>query len=127
MPVEKCLETLREGLESCDITAFGDLSSGLILRSNTATPCRREVLDALCNKASEGFSLQDKIDLPQGAGPSIFGCSLIEFGPEYVRVFARTPDAKTDVVCARLSTAGLNLETLELCRKSAQMIQDASE
>lgn len=127
MQVERSLESLRKELQNCDITAFGDLSSGLILRSNTAVPCRREVLDALCEKAGDGFSLLEGIELPQDADTSLFGSCVVELSRDNVHIFSRSAQTEADFVCARLAKTAVDTNAVEQCCATAQRIQEDTE
>ena len=57
MQIQAGMKRLLDETPGMKLVAFGDLSSGLILHSASKEPCQREVLDLLCEKAIDCFSL----------------------------------------------------------------------
>lgn len=103
------------------LVAFGDLSSGLILHSAAKEPCQREVLDLLCEKAIDCFSLLHDKAQRSGGDRNAFGHSVIHFSERGSQVFARQPGNTEDVICA-ICDPGADLEhmlraTLDLACK----------
>lgn len=88
------LDALRERFEGCTALAFADLSTKMILVTDSSSNLRREVLDALCEEAalllgaSGTPALADKpIDLASVATTSQF------------RLFLRAEHEPNDVLC----------------------------
>ncbi|MEM7075807.1 MAG: hypothetical protein AAGA28_10675 [Pseudomonadota bacterium] len=55
MSIGEILNRYRETLPECELAAFGDLKSRLILQSSHTADIRRELLDSLCIEADRAF------------------------------------------------------------------------
>ncbi|MEM6888975.1 MAG: hypothetical protein AAF636_12635 [Pseudomonadota bacterium] len=100
MSIQTDLERLYDSLKGCQMAAFGDLSSGLILRSHSAKPWPRERLDQLCESAVRCFEIcaQPHTSNP---GDTAEGCqTAVLFTAERAFVFARREAEPSDVTCA---------------------------
>ncbi|EBA14705.1 hypothetical protein RSK20926_01722 [Roseobacter sp. SK209-2-6] len=53
------LDALRLAVPGCQLAAYGDLVTGLVLRSSSAKSYPQEYLDALCLQAQQSFLLLD--------------------------------------------------------------------
>ena len=106
MKIQDQLKQTLDTTPDLNLVAFGDLSSGLILNWSARTPCPREVLDLLGEKAAACFAL-----LPSGTVTSGSGATVIHFTERESRIFARHPAGPDDVICA-VSAPGAPLEPL---------------
>ena len=98
MTIQEDLEKLRKETQGCTLSAFGDLSSSLILRSSSETRVPREKLDQLCVRAEKAFGFLDAV---MDAKPT----KVIAFGAQQTEVFEREHAGSDDVVCAVLDPA----------------------
>lgn len=109
MKIQSHLDELRDKVSGCDLTAFGDLSSGVILRSSSPAPVTRDKLDQLCQAAKQCFELSECIghsDEPQ-AEASVQ--SVMSFSAQDSKIFARDAREPNDVTCTVIK-AGHGLE-----------------
>lgn len=102
MSIQSRLDALRQTLSDCQITAFGDVSSCLILRSSTDGPCPREALDKLGAQAASVAKHLDTVKAEAPAPTPLYGQAFATFNAEKTTVYARTGQNEDDVVCAAL-------------------------
>jgi hypothetical protein len=100
------LDTLREASSGCDAIAFADLSTRMILVTDTQSNLPREALDALCLQASSVLGVSGKIAL--GAHPSRVAL-LAE--KSTVRLFLRAANEPDDVLCC-VCTPNIDIDKL---------------
>jgi len=100
MSIQDQLDKLLNSQRDCTLTAFSDLSSGLVLRSSSDAPCPREKLDDLCMTAVSCFGLVDASDLPDEIDADVFGTSIVHFSARRTQVFVRPTPSSDDVICA---------------------------
>ena len=122
MTIQTHLDQLRRTTAGCQLTAFGDLSSKLILRSSAAAPCPREVLDNLSTKAATCFSVLDAVTAVDLAENEHYGQSAIMFTPSQSFVFARPDIAADDVTCAVIDNAQDVEQALHAVRDTVRKI-----
>lgn len=92
--VADVLDTLKDSFAGCETIAFADLSTQMILITNTNTSYRREALDNLCAEAALSLGNAKKIAI--GTAPST---TAIVAGPDQLRVFLRAEKEPSDVLC----------------------------
>lgn len=92
--VADALNALHDSFAGCETIAFADLSTQMILITNTATSHRRETLDSLCAEAALTLGGSRKVAV--GTAPST---TAIVTGPEQLRVFLRAEKEPSDVLC----------------------------
>jgi hypothetical protein len=105
------MKRLLDETPGMNLVAFGDLSSGLVLNSASKETCPREVLDLLCEKAIDCFSLLGQAaqaSVPEG---ETLGRSVIHFNERGSQIFARHPGNAEDVICA-ICDPGADLERM---------------
>jgi len=88
------LDALRDTQDACRTIAFADLSTRMILVTDTASNLPREALDALCRQAATMLGTRSKVVL--GVRPSQ---TALLANKSSVRVFLRSPDEPNDVLC----------------------------
>lgn len=105
MTVQDKLDQLRQKAAGSRLTAFGDLSSRLILRYSARDALPREELDRLCERAIGTFEKGDAIadHLPQEFG-ALHHC-VINFTSKETALFARVPTEPDDVTVAVIDAA----------------------
>ena len=104
MTIQAHLDSLRKRVSGCDLTAFGDLSSRLILRSSSAEPCQRERLDQLCQHAVDSFAKAGLIPASNRIDHAVCGRSAVMFAAGKSFIFVR-PDAGSDEFTCAVSHA----------------------
>lgn len=99
MTIQHQLDRLRDEAPGCDLVAFGDLSSGLILNWAARSACQREVLDLLMQNATASLALLAPVGLPGGVDLADMGTSVIHFTERGAEVFVRLSAASDEVIC----------------------------
>lgn len=92
--VVDALDALQGSFAGCETLAFADLSTQMILVTNTDASARRETLDMLCSEATLSLGTKGKIAI--GSDPSI---TAIVAAHDQLRVFLRASQEPTDVLC----------------------------
>ncbi|MFQ1701034.1 hypothetical protein ACJ5NV_10600 [Loktanella agnita] len=103
--VMEALDTLEGKFAECETLAFADLSTQMILVTNTTTQLRREALDKLCSEAALALGTDKKV--PFGQKP---GGAAIVAGKGEIKIFLRASHEPTDVLCC-VCSAGLDIDT----------------
>ena len=119
MTIQTHLDELRDALAGCRIAAFGDLSSGLILRSSTTKPVARETLDQLCEDATWCFKHFENSLGSGSTDVTNYGQAAIKFTALETQVFVRHPTDPTDVTCAAIEPSQDIEEALMTVRLAA--------
>ena len=88
------LNALKNTQDACKTIAFADLSTRMILVTDTASNLPREALDALCGQAALALGTKGKVAL----GEQPCQTALVA-NKSSVRVFLRAPDEPNDVLC----------------------------
>ncbi|MEL6682717.1 MAG: hypothetical protein AAFQ09_08730 [Pseudomonadota bacterium] len=92
--VVDALDALQSSFAGCETLAFADLSTQMILVTNSATTSPREALDALCKEAA--LTLGTKGTIAIGSDQST---AAIIAGEDQLRVFMRASEEPADVLC----------------------------
>mgnify|MGYP007055210763 CR=1 FL=1 len=71
MNIAERLDTIRQTTPGCELIAFGDLGTRLVLRSSAVSQPPQEYLDQLCAQADHGFGLQDALASQVSPHPDI--------------------------------------------------------
>ena len=107
------LDSLREDFEGCNMLAFADLSTQMILVTDSKTNLPREALDALCAEAALLLGDGKSPDM----GTALRGRAVTTNGKE-IRVFLRADNEPSDVlccVCAATLDLGAFLDDAQTC------------
>lgn len=126
MTIQTHLDQLRRATAGCQLTAFGDLSSNLILRSSAAAHCPREVLDSLSTKAATCFSVLETDPTEDLTETGHYGQTAIMFTPSQSFIFARLDSADDDVTCAVIENAQDVEQALQATRDTVRKIGEDS-
>lgn len=126
MTVQEHLEELRKTTFGCGLTAYGDLSSGLILRSSSEAPYPREMLDALCDDAVRSLAVTKRQHWPAGMETDGYGTSVISFTTRRSHVFVRHDPKADDLICATIDKAQAIAPVLRAARATAEQIAEDS-
>jgi hypothetical protein len=92
--VADALDILHGKHPSCDTLAFADLSTQMILITNSGTTFRREGLDALCAEAALTFGTGGGTAL----GNSDAGLVIVATA-DHLRIYLRAAQVPTDALC----------------------------
>lgn len=98
------LDALQEKFVECDTIAFADLSTQMILVTNSATSLPREGLDNLCAEAALTIGTRRQQFL--GTAPST---SAVVVSRGQLRIFLRATTEPTDIICC-VSTPDLDVD-----------------
>jgi len=116
MAVEE-LDALYEQFPQCETIAFADLSTDMILVTNTATPETREALDALCAAASKSLGKPGSPNFGEGESDTALIATR-----DSLTIFMRATGEPTDVLCCT-SAPDLDVPTfLTAARSTLQKI-----
>ncbi|MEM6578012.1 MAG: hypothetical protein AAF678_05930 [Pseudomonadota bacterium] len=119
MSVQNILDTCRHSTDGCDIVAFGDYRSLLILRSSHQAHLRREALDALTAEAATLFEQLDAIaNADRATTPLLTGAS---FNGKKALAFARSEISASEFICL---TGSFSISVQEVLRLAARTLQD---
>ena len=117
MDVAEALDTLRQDADGCDLVAFADLASGMVLRVSSARRHPQEELDVLPGLALSVFGspiAEGAAALLDGANPG----TAITVTSVDARLYMRAPSPATEAlicVCA----PGSDLAQVLDCSKTA--------
>lgn len=92
--VAEALDALQSDFDGCETIAFADLSTQMILITNTGTSHPREKLDNLCAEAALTLGSSKKVAI--GTAPSSMA---IITEPDQLRLFLRARKEPSDVLC----------------------------
>lgn len=88
------LDALHGKFASCETIAFADLSTQMILVTNTDTKEPREALDLLCAEAALALGTAKKRAFGDTPSSAAFVATKNQ-----LRIFLRAPDEPADVLC----------------------------
>lgn len=94
MGIQEDLDALRQSVPGCDVVAFADIGTNLVLVASSEGSPRRELLDQLCGAAVGHFGKNAVADLDV---PDI-ALDAEANGP--VRIFMRDRSEPSDAICA---------------------------
>lgn len=92
--VLKLLDNLHDQFPGCETVAFADLSTLVILVTNSDTPHHREELDALCAEAAASFGPPQAPALGSTPAGMVFVAT-----PDRLRIYLRDADEPDDALC----------------------------
>jgi len=98
MNIAERLDPMRQAAPGCDLVAFGDLGTRLVLRSSAASQPPQEYLDQLCAQADHGFGLQDVL-ASQVSPRDRTVPEVMVITPQETRVYIRAQNAGQDTAC----------------------------
>lgn len=98
MTLSDRLDRMRQDIAGCTLASFGDLRTGLALRSSASRPFKQDFLEVLLREAACHFDASDTI-CEGAAGVGGARHHLIVATPQDVRIFVRSPVNASDVVC----------------------------
>ena len=87
MNISERLDVMRQAEPGCNLVAFGDLGTRLVLRSSAATQQPQEYLDQLCAQAEQGFGLQDLLGSQEEPHQTN---EVLVITPRETRIFVRS-------------------------------------
>ena len=106
MSIRDQLDQFRSQLPACNVVAYADLSTGMILCSSTRAKVPQEQLDLLCQTATDlltgDMALQVAAAVTNGPD-QIMQTALVFDGPN-VEMFLRLSSHPTEALCCDCST-----------------------
>lgn len=85
------LNELRQEVPGCTLVSFGDISTGLALRTSASQQQKQDFLEEILQQAARNFALSDF--LSEGND------RVVVATPKGVRIFVRSASGISDVVC----------------------------
>lgn len=98
MSIAERLEEMRCGIPGCSLVSFGDLSTGLALRTSAQRQHKQDYLEGILQQAAQNFAVSDLLCAEDGRGEKS-GHRVIIATPHEVRIFVRSQESISDVVC----------------------------
>jgi hypothetical protein len=93
--VADVLDALHSKFDECETVAFADLSTQMVLITNSDASHRRETLDRLCAEAAMALGTSKK---PAAFGDTPSSAAFVATNNQ-LRIFLRAPDEPADVLC----------------------------
>jgi len=88
------LDALQSKFPSCETVAFADLSTQMVLVTNTDSNQRRETLNMLCAEAAVALGSNKRPAFGDTPSSAAFIATK-----DQLRIFLRAPDEPADVLC----------------------------
>lgn len=88
------LDELQGKFAGCQTVAFGDLSTSMILVTDSQTDQPRESLEKLCAEAALALGTSKKLALGDTPNTTAFVATR-----DYLHIFLRAPNEPSDVLC----------------------------
>ncbi|MCR9140543.1 MAG: hypothetical protein NXI27_31640 [Alphaproteobacteria bacterium] len=110
MTLSDRLDELRHAVPGCKLASFGDLSTGLALRTSASSLYKQDYLEEVLRQASRSFSLSDLMTDDNELA--------VVATPDEVRIFVRSKAANSDVICCVCET----VSDIPLVAQSARRI-----
>lgn len=85
------LDEMRTEVPGCALVSFGDISTGLALRTSASSKYKQDYLEEIFQQATRNFALSDVM--------SEGNDRVIVATPDELRIFVRTDTGNSDVVC----------------------------
>jgi hypothetical protein len=98
MTISECLDEMRYGVPGCSLVSFGDLKTGLVLRTSANRQHKQDYLEEIIQQAALNFGVSDTLSADDGQAEET-DHSVIVATPGDVRIFVRSQESKSDVVC----------------------------
>jgi len=115
------LDALHSQFPQCETLAFADLSTDMILVTNTAAPQAREALDALCADAAKSLGKPGNPNFGDGDSDTALIATR-----DQLTIFLRANGEPTDVLCC-VCKPGLDVSAfLSVARPTLQKISSGS-
>lgn len=100
------LKALSDSHAACRTVVFADLTTRMVLLSESRTVLHREAQQALAMRGGRLLSVMDG-DVPD---PETAWDTAYSIGPDEIAIFLRVPDAPTDALCC-LCAPDIDLES----------------
>ena len=113
MTITEHLDSLRSQFPECDIAAYADLSTGMVLAATCSTKVSQECLDGICNRATETLSSP----LAKSIASTIMNREddevrqAVRLTPRSMEIFVRSSSAKEDAMCL-ICAHGVDIDRL---------------
>ncbi|WP_135502101.1 hypothetical protein [Roseovarius aestuariivivens] len=110
MTLSDRLDELRQAVPGCTLASFGDISTGLALRTSASRLYKQDYLEEVLREASQNFALSDLITEDNDL--------VVVATPDEVRIFVRSKAGNSDILCCVCESAS----DIPLVAQSAQEI-----
>lgn len=109
MTLSDSLDQMRCAIPGCTLVTFGDMRSGLALRSSASHVVPQDFLEDLVRQAAAHFEALDLVALGPDAEDDA-DRSVIIATPGDIRVFVRSGRDPSDVMCCLCDEPGASVE-----------------
>jgi hypothetical protein len=92
--VADALDKLHDKYPGCETLAFADLSTNMVLITNSNTSFRREGLDSLCTEAALAFGTGGRPAIGDTGAMTAFVATR-----DHLRIYLRSAQEPTDALC----------------------------
>lgn len=109
------LSAFRERVPGCSVVLFADLSTGMVLASNSAEKMTQEKLDALCMDACETLSNVQAVAVAEAAFDREMPEPDVAFRADgrLIQCFVRLPGEVEEALCIALAEAAVPEELVD--------------
>lgn len=97
MTLSDRLDELRHTVPSCTLASFGDIATGLALRTSASRLHKQDYLEEVLRQASRNFALSDLVTEENDL--------VVVAIPDEVRIFVRSKARNFDIVCCVCKSA----------------------
>ena len=91
MSLSDRLDELRRDVPGCALVSFGDISTGLALRTSASRQHKQDYLEEVMQQAARNFALSDTMSKDNDM--------VVVATPDEVRIFVRSSAGNSDVLC----------------------------
>ncbi|MFK7940965.1 MAG: hypothetical protein AB8B82_16415 [Roseovarius sp.] len=120
MTLSDRLDDLRHQVPGCSLVSFGDMSTGLALRTSAARSYKQDYLEDVLRQAVENFQLSDLMTDLMSEGNDL----VVVATPDEVRVFVRSRAGNADIVCCICDSAS---EIPQITQAAQQILSDMAQ
>lgn len=115
--VSSALDTLKEGFSDCATLAFADVSTRMVLVTDSSSNQPREAIDQLCAEAAVLLGQNGKAALG-GDGTDM---AMVTHG-DRIHIFLRARNEPTDILCCNVSAHIPVVDFLQAARDTLEQI-----
>ena len=115
MTLSDRLDDLRREVPGCTLVSFGDISTGLALRTSASKQHKQDYLEEILEQAARNFALSDSMAPGHDR--------VVVATPDEVRIFVRSSAGNTDVVCCVCDNAA---EVGHIARSAQKILSEMS-
>lgn len=116
MSLSDRLDDLRHQVPGCSLVSFGDISTGLALRTSASRQHKQDYLEEILDQAARTFAVSDLMSQDNDL--------VVVATPDEVRIFVRSHIGNSDVMCCVCENA---TEIPAITRHAQRILADMAE